>query len=162
MCSMLSQVYGFYDECLRKYGSVNVWRYCTDIFDYLRYARALPCISEADIYLPQFIGFVPPCLVFTAHGHLSIFRDPQSVGLTYQSDLEMVLISLCFLCSLAACIDNQIFCVHGGLSPAVTTLDQVCLGFQRLHPLITGDCWLRVFLHVDTSPGKKCILSVQR
>lgn len=34
-------MYGFYDECLRKYGSVNVWRYCTDIFDYMRYANKL-------------------------------------------------------------------------------------------------------------------------
>ncbi|GJN28746.1 hypothetical protein PR202_gb16908 [Eleusine coracana subsp. coracana] len=57
----ITQVYGFYDECLRKYGSVNVWRYCTDIFDYL---------------------------------------------------------------SLSALIENKIFSVHGGLSPAITTLDQ--------------------------------------
>ncbi|KAI5006047.1 hypothetical protein ZWY2020_033290 [Hordeum vulgare] len=27
--------YGVYDECLRKYGSVNVWRCCREIFDYL-------------------------------------------------------------------------------------------------------------------------------
>ena len=31
----ITQVYGFYDECQRKYGSTAVWKYCTEIFDYL-------------------------------------------------------------------------------------------------------------------------------
>ena len=31
----ITQVYGFYDECLRKYGNANVWKIFTDLFDYM-------------------------------------------------------------------------------------------------------------------------------
>jgi hypothetical protein len=31
----VTQVYGFYDECCRKYGSANVWKSFTDVFDHL-------------------------------------------------------------------------------------------------------------------------------
>ncbi len=30
-----TQVYGFYDECIRKYGDASVWKQFTDVFDYL-------------------------------------------------------------------------------------------------------------------------------
>lgn len=58
----ITQVYGFYDECLRKYGNANVWRFFTELFDYL---------------------------------------------------------------PLASVVEDQIFCLHGGLSPSIDTLDQI-------------------------------------
>lgn len=59
----ITQSYGFYTECLNKYGEGSkVWQYLTDFFDYL----VLCCI-----------------------------------------------------------IDDEIFCVHGGLSPNVQTIDQI-------------------------------------
>eukprot|EP00747_Dinoflagellata_sp_TGD_P029643 gnl/TRDRNA2_/TRDRNA2_134041_c1_seq1.p1 gnl/TRDRNA2_/TRDRNA2_134041_c1~~gnl/TRDRNA2_/TRDRNA2_134041_c1_seq1.p1 ORF type:complete len:330 (-),score=62.38 gnl/TRDRNA2_/TRDRNA2_134041_c1_seq1:112-1101(-) len=42
----ITQVYGFYDECLRKYGNANPWKYCTEIFDYL----TLSAIVENSIF----------------------------------------------------------------------------------------------------------------
>lgn len=60
----ITTVYGFYDECLRKYGNVNVWRYCCEVFDYI---------------------------------------------------------------SLGAVVGGPggVFCVHGGLSPDVDTIDEI-------------------------------------
>jgi len=54
--------YGFYKECNKKYGSVNVWQHFVNTFDYM---------------------------------------------------------------SLSAVISNRIFCVHGGLSPSIHTLDEI-------------------------------------
>jgi serine/threonine-protein phosphatase PPG1 len=31
----VTQSYGFYTECSRKYGNANVWHYFTDMFDFL-------------------------------------------------------------------------------------------------------------------------------
>lgn len=37
----ITQVYGFYDECVRKYGNANVWKLFTDLFDHLPLAATV-------------------------------------------------------------------------------------------------------------------------
>ena len=83
----ITQVYGFYDECLRKYGNANVWKYFTDLFDYL------PLTALVD----QQVGDV--------HARP---RQPRPV-----SPLT------------ASALPSQIFCLHGGLSPSIDTLDHI-------------------------------------
>lgn len=70
---LVSEVYGFYSECVKKYGNSNVWRYITEAFDYL---------------------------------------------------------------PLCAIIENSIFCVHGGLSPSFSDIDQIKVlnRFQEIPP----------------------------
>ena len=62
ICIFNIQVYGFYDECKRKYGSVNVWRYCTEIFDYLSLSAIIAdkiiCGLSPSINTPDQVKFI--------------------------------------------------------------------------------------------------------
>jgi len=37
----ITQIYGFYEECLRKYGNYNAWKFCCDVFDCMNIAAVI-------------------------------------------------------------------------------------------------------------------------
>jgi serine/threonine-protein phosphatase 2A catalytic subunit len=90
----ITQVYGFYDECLRKYGNANVWKYFTDLFDYL----PLTALIDDQVRL------------LSSCPHLAL-----------ESRADFSFLSL----SLSLFRAPQIFCLHGGLSPSIDTLDHI-------------------------------------
>jgi diadenosine tetraphosphatase ApaH/serine/threonine PP2A family protein phosphatase len=91
----ITQVYGFYEECVRKYGNANPWKYCVEVFDYLNLAAV--SLIEAMLFVLLFLLY-----------------------LSFFSYLQLV--------------DNRIFCVHGGLSPIIRTIDQIQI-LERLQEI---------------------------
>lgn len=55
---LLFQTYGFYTECVRKYGSSHVWTYFTDMFDFLT------------------LSVVIDDRIFCVHGGEEVYRSP--------------------------------------------------------------------------------------
>lgn len=96
----ITQVYGFYDECLRKYGNANVWRYFTDLFDYL----PLTALIENQV------STLYSNLVKSSISTLSPLSCRSLDHPRVKSDILF---------------EPKIFCLHGGLSPSIDTLDHV-------------------------------------
>ncbi|XP_061786066.1 serine/threonine-protein phosphatase 2A catalytic subunit beta isoform-like isoform X3 [Nerophis lumbriciformis] len=116
----ITYVYGFYDECLMKYGNVNVWKYFTDLFDYL------PLTALVDNRILCLHGGLSPSTVTLEHiRDLDRMQEVPHEGFNWHHDKNVVTIfsapNYCYRCGNKAAImelENTLKCSFQQFDPA--------------------------------------------